>query len=187
MKKIFIIAIVLLSGCKTTHIDQPHIGTSLLGVVYDRRNNPVQNAVISITNSEREVVVTTDIDGRFFIPELEFSTYRAVISGAKTMELTVNFDHFDIENTLILRVSSFEDLIVSLEDNLREKTPKNCDNIIQALEAIDENDIYLLYLKSIYLIKRNNIRDARTILESINDGHYRWIDALLMDLEKKES
>lgn len=185
MKKITIAVIVLcLLGCKSTEVDNNGLTNSLFGVVFDKKSNPVQNAVLTITADNLRVIkVTTDIDGRFFIPELEFGHYIIEVKAYRSQFTTADIDHFDIENVLIIRVPTFEDLITDMELLLRDNQLINIEHVIVELEKIDFEDVYFNYLKAIYLIKTDEKDKAREILLSINDRNYKYINILLEDIK----
>jgi len=187
LRKIIVILIgtLLLLSCRTTQIKNSGITTSLLGVVYDKKSNPVQNAIITITNTQGVVIksVNTDIDGKFLIPELTFGSYLVGVSGDNFLDTTVDLDHYDIENILIIRLQSFSDLIYLLEEELKEKENSMALKTIEKLNKIDKKDIYFNYLKAIYLIKTDNKEEAINILEELKSGNYKYVDLLLEDLK----
>ncbi len=171
--------------CKSTEVDSPGISNSLFGVVYDKKSNAVQNAALTIISAETssQITIKTDIDGKFFIPELEYGHYTVQVEAYRSQFTTAEIDHFDIENVLIIRVPTFEDLITDMELLLKDNNLDRIDKIITKLESIDNNDVYFRYLKAIYLIKTDNRDKAREILLSINDKKYEYVEILLEDIK----
>lgn len=158
---------------------------SLFGVVFDKKSNPVQNALLSFKTADgtEKVKIVTDIDGKFFIPEFEFGHYIVEVEAYRSRFTTAEIDHYDIENVLIIRVPTFQDLITDLELLLKENQLVNALQIMDELEKIDSEDIYFNYLKAIYLIKTEDIEKAREVLLSLDDRKYKYVDILLEDIK----
>lgn len=187
MKKLAVtLLLICLLSCKSTEVENLVISNSLYGVVFDKKSNPIQNAKISIKSLDLIDVknTTTDIDGKFFIPELEFDNYIVDVQVYSALPTTVEFDHFDIENVLIIQIPTFEDLITDMEINLKDDNLKKVESIISDLEIIDKKDIYFKYLKAIYLIKTENKEKAIEVLLTIKNENYKYVDILLEDLNE---
>ncbi len=72
MKKLLFslsIILTLFIGCTTTKEDP--FPANLLGIIFDNYNNPVSGAIISI---EENITISSDIDGRFILPNLKKQT-----------------------------------------------------------------------------------------------------------------
>lgn len=189
MKKILTILVtILLFDCTSKPDGDSTIGTSLLGVVYDSRSNPVQDATLDIYNLEESLLQTikSDINGKFYINELPFDEYRVKITADRTVDTHIDINHYDIENVLILRIKTFEDRVRDLELNLKDKNWDLSEEIIEELEVIDNSDIYFLYLKAIYFVKTNDYESAEATLLPYKNRNYLYIDRLLEDITNEK-
>lgn len=183
-KYLLIIFVVIIAGCKSTDLENPGESTSLLGVVFDKRSNPVKNASLTIKSLEDEILFTmnTDIDGQFFIPELQFGNYIVEIRAKRSAFTVIEIEHFDIENILVIRLPTFQDLISDLENSLRTDDIVASEKQISDLDSIDDKDIYYNYLKAIFLVKIEMYVEAKDLLLSIEDENYSYIYLLLADI-----
>lgn len=185
MKKIiFILITIVLLSCKSTEINGYQISNSLLGVVFDKKSSPIQNAQITFNRLEGEevAVITTDIDGKFYIPEIEFGEYLVTIKSKNSAPITIEVEHYSIENVLIIRISTFEDLLTDLKEDLKEKDLEGAERNIIALEEINRDDIYFNYLEAIYFINNKSYPKAEALLQSIENSNQPYVFLLLADL-----
>ena len=188
MKKSLIITtlILLVLSCKTTQVKDESLSNSLLGVVYDNKSNPIQGSqlIFKQVDSKFELRVSSDIDGKFFIPELEFGSYILNISAKNCTPTTLNIDHFDIENVLIIKISTFEDIITELKENIVTKDLTLAKANIDKLEDINPKDVYFSYLKSIYYIEGDDYINSEKILLNLisRTNNDPYVNLLLADL-----
>lgn len=185
MKFVYILVIsVLIISCKSTEVDNLSLSNSLLGVIYDNKSNPVQNAkVIFFDNNEDEIAqITTDIDGKFFIPNLEFGNYQVLVTSEFIIDEEITLKHFDIENILIIKVSTFQDLLSKFEKSLYVNNFKASKNLMEDLEKTYSKEIYYNYLKAIYNIKINSYLEAELILLNLLNSKSTYVYLLLGDL-----
>lgn len=182
IKKLLIpVLILFVFSCKTT---KEEINTSLLGVVYDYKSNPVNSAKLKFTKEDFEMEVSTDIDGKFLIPELDFGEYNVQITADNCSEALTTVNHLNAQNVLIIRIYSYDDLILKFKDSLVSKELDIAKNLIPQIESIEKGDIYYNYLKSIYLIENEQYTEAESLLTSIETKSQgeAYISLLLADL-----
>lgn len=182
IKNITIMLIMLLMiGCNTTKKEE---STSLLGVVYDYKSNPVNSANIKFTNNNNVIEVTTDIDGKFFLPELDFGEYKVDVTAEKCSTTTTNVNHFNSENILIIRLNTYDDLLLKFKDLVLLGDYELAKTIIPQIEEIDLKDVSYQYIKSIYLIETGSYEEAESILKELELKTLgeAYISILLADL-----
>jgi hypothetical protein len=187
MKKIFLILMVLFLSCKTNDVQNKQISKSLFGVVFDNKSNPIKHAVIKFRSKpeNRHILsVSSDIDGKFIVPELEYGLYLVSVSSTGSLSMEVEVDHYDVSNVLIIKISTFEDLIVKLEKGLKDKNYIHVEERIKQLEGIDGDDVYFNYLKAIFYINTGDYKKAEKILLHLikKTGNEPFINLLLADL-----
>lgn len=187
MRKLLLILPILLLGCKSTPKVEEPIGTSLLGVVYDGQSNPVLNAEVLISDMEDQLLrkAKTDINGKFYIDELPFAEYKVLVKAEKCIDSELVINHFDIENVLIVKVKTFEDMVATLEEYLKSSDWENVEELFSELESIDPEDIYTKYLKAIYFVKTDRNDEAIEILAPLKKLNYKYINILLEDINGK--
>lgn len=190
MKKIILLITILtlIFSCKSTGmVNNPGSSNSLLGVVYDNKSNPIQGAIVEFSDGDIEtenVTVTTDIDGKFYVPELPFNHYKVVVSANNCSPTNTSIDHFDNENVLIVKIASYNDLILYFQEHINSKNLELAQKKMVQLEEINKEDIYYNYLKSMYYIESGNYTDAESILISMIDKteDAAYVNLLLADL-----
>lgn len=183
MKKFVLIlfALTIFFSCTTTNKD---FSKSLLGVVYDYKGDPVNSAQVKISVLDKNVEVTTDIDGKFLIPELEFGEYPVEVSAFKCSTTKTSVNHFNSQNVLIIRIHTYDDLILKFEELLFNEDLELAEILIPQIEEIDSTDIYYKYLKSIYLTETGDFNSAEAILKDLETETLgeTYISLLLADL-----
>ncbi|QEN04215.1 carboxypeptidase regulatory-like domain-containing protein [Thiospirochaeta perfilievii] len=179
-----VIVIIILGSisCVSNNNRSSTLSNSLLGILYDNDNNPLNNIDLEFINSELETVTTTtDIDGKFFIPELEFGKYKIIIRN-KIMNQTVEIEHYSIENILILRVKTITDLILDLEVCLEKSDFDRSKLLISKIEEIDKDNEFFIYLKGIYHYKIDEMDQSETLLLTLEGRDYAYVYLLLADI-----
>lgn len=188
MKKLLIlIPLLLLISCKTKEVKDTQLSNSLIGVVYDNKSNPVQGAKLFFTpvgGNSPIITVSTDIDGKFLVPSLEFGEYAVNVTAKDCSDLETTVDHRDIENVLIVKVSTKEDLIDLFKKHLFNKNIDLAKEKMDQIEQIDSEGLYYNYLKSMYYIEAEMFENAEELLLSLvresEDDPY--VNLLLADL-----
>lgn len=175
------VLLLLLTGCNTT---KEEISTSLLGVVYDYKSNPVKSASVNLKNSDHEYRVSTDIDGKFMVPDMEFGDYKVEVLSKGYKVTTTEMSHLDSQNVLIIRIFSYDDLLLRFNNQIRTKEYNFAGRTMVEIEKIDKKDIYYNYLKSIYLIETGEYKEAETLLLDLEERTMgeAYIYLLLADL-----
>lgn len=165
IKKLLIFILILFTfSCKTT---KDELNTSLLGVVYDYKSNPINSAKLKFTKEEFELEVSTDIDGKFLIPELDFGEYQVQITADNCSDAFTSVNHLNSQNVLIIRIHSYDDLVLKFKDSILSKDIEVAKDLIPKIESIESGDIYYNYLKSMYLIETEQYTDAESLLKEI--------------------
>lgn len=187
MKKILILLVLLpIISCRSTEVNE-RLTKSLLGVVYDDKSNPIQGAALLFKSNEDEdftLTVTTDIDGRFLIPELDFGLYSVEVTAPNCTPTKTEVNHFNFENVLIIKLLTKNDLIDQFKRQLFNKNLEFAKSKMEQIENIDSDDLYYNYLKSIYLIETDKYKDAESLLLKLiadSEGD-PYVNLLLADL-----
>lgn len=176
-----LLIILILTGCRTT---PEEISTSLLGVVYDYKSNPLKSASIILKNEKEEYKVSTDIDGKFMVPDMEFGEYEVTVECKGYKTTTTTMSHLDSQNVLIVRVYSYDDLLLKLQEHIGANEMDMASKAIESIEDIRTDDIYFNYLKSIYYIERGDYDYAESTLLKLEErsSGEAYISLLLADL-----
>lgn len=180
-KIILILSIFFVMGCNTT---KKEISKSLLGVVYDYKSNPVNNARLKFIQDENVIELTTDIDGKFLIPELDFGEYSVEVKAERCSTTKISASHYDSQNVLIIRIHSYDDLLLEFKDLIITKDIELAKTLISKIDEIDSEDVYYNYLKSIYLIESADYSGAEELLKKLElktQGE-AFVSLLLADL-----
>lgn len=188
MKKLAIIILTIsIISCKSTEVENTQLSNSLLGVVYDNKSNPIQGARLLFTSSNDKrfkLSVTTDIDGKFLVPEIEFGDYNIEVTSNNCSPTRTKIEHRDIENVLIIKVFTKVDQIDLFQKHIFNNNLELAKEKMKLIEDIDGDDQYYNYLKSIYYIESNMLSEAEDLLLKLvksteDDPH---VNLLLADL-----
>lgn len=179
-----ILLISIVYSCNSINLDNFNLSNSLIGIVYDDNNEPIKNAKLHFKRSDKseDYIIYTDIDGRFFIPELPFSEYIIVVTSKETLETTIIFDHFDVENVLIIQMSTFDNQLDLLKESLQVNEYKKSAQIINKIKNHYKTDIIFIYLEAFYYYKTDDYVKSEEIL--LLNQHYEshFIYLLLSDI-----
>ena len=155
------ILIVLLTGCAT--VEETGFPSHLMGIIFDNYNNPVTGASIILEDGD---ILTSDIDGRFIIPDLTPQTYKLQLSKPNYETVYVEINFLDPKQVLYVKMSSITYLKEQIEACIKSKDWEKADKLIERAFLIDEDDPVLIYLASIYCL---NIGDYTKALDYVAD------------------
>lgn len=188
MKQIISLLIILLFlSCKTVDFGKNQEVSPLLGIVFDNKSDPVKNAKLTFTsleNKKNTFSSNTDINGKFLIPELEFGEYKISVIAKGYVTTETSIDHFSVENVLIIKMTSYDDLLTDLEKYLKIEELELATKTVKKLDQIDSRDQFYNYLKSIYFIKNDQPQKSEETLLSLAEtsGGDPYVYQLLGDL-----
>lgn len=184
IKIVVLLILVITTSCKSTDVERVTLTNALLGVVFDYKSCPILNAKLIFNSIDGVEVATisTDIDGKFYIPEIEFTDYFVTISSKDIPETTIKASHYDIQNVLIIRVNTYNDLLGNIEESLKKNDLLSAETLIERLSSYYVDDTYFNYLKSIFYIKNSLYEAAESTLLSLKHNNNPYIYLLLADL-----
>jgi tetratricopeptide (TPR) repeat protein len=157
-------AVVLVCSCasgpKTKHKSQ-----ALYGMIYDRDNRPVPNAVIYVNGKYQ---ASSDIQGHFMISPIKpkaLYTIRAVKPEWEELETAVSF--MDSSHVLYLHMFSGDQLLAEAETAIGNKNWNGAEAFLSRALAAGAETLPAGYLRAILAFGRGQYGEARSILETL--------------------
>ncbi len=186
MKKRYIIFSVLaliFSGCAST--PENFFPANLAGIIFDNYSSPIAGATVTV-DSDKEY--TTDIDGRFIIPELKEGQYQISITkpGFETIETEIDF--FDPKQVLYLKMSSMAYFRNEIESNIKKRDYEKAEKLLSRAFKIDEDDPVLYYLAAVCSYYEGRYSESKEYIAVLRKSGYS-IDAITkleQKIEEKE-
>jgi hypothetical protein len=153
----------------------------LFGMVYDDRNQPCQNARITLIsysplgeedhsgdiNGRMGSPVTSDINGRFILSDLYKGQYTVEITRAGYETQTMTFAFTNQSQVLYISLVSFEGLMLSAEEALADSEFAVCAGLLARAEALKPGHPGLMYLKAVYHFKKGEREEAAGLLRAL--------------------
>ncbi len=136
----------------------------LFGMVYDERNEPCAGARLEIDGAPGP---TTDLSGRFSVPELGRGAHRVAIAKAGFERLEVAFDFYDRNQVLYLKVVSLEELLSRTETALADRKLAEAESLLVRAEAVSPRQADVRYLRAILVLRGGDPRRAAQLLEQM--------------------
>ncbi len=136
----------------------------LLGMVYDERNEPCAGARILV---DGKAGPSTDLSGRFALPDVAAGAHRIVVDKAGYERLDVAVDFFDKNQVLYLKVTSLDQLLARLEEALAGRRLADAEGLLARAEAVNAAQTDVRYLKAVYLLKSGRPGEAAELLEAL--------------------
>lgn len=178
---LFILLILILSGCQTVNVDtREFLEAPLYGMVYDSEGNAVMGAVIMLDSKDR---ATTGIDGRFGYSSVSKGSHIISIEKKGMESVKVDFDFIDRKLVFYARLYSMKGLISLAEDAISTREWGAASKALERALAVSPYSPVALYLEAILLKKTGKTKDAVAILEGLValDKGYRAAWMLLAD------
>jgi len=157
--------VVLLSVCccRTLSREEPFRfeRAPLFGMIYDRNNTPCPGVSISVDGQE---AFTSDINGRFVLPDLPRGAHTLHARAKKTESLDVPFEFLNRGQVLYLRMVSFEQLLVEAEQALDAGGWQEAGSLIRRAAAVCPGEPITEFLRAVLLFKTRQYADAKTVV-----------------------
>ncbi len=188
-------SILVLTGCAT--VDESPFPSNLPGMIYDDFNNPVDGADITLERTdapeeqsesepESEVIFTSDIDGRFLLPNLNPGRYRVTISREDYETQELLFKYNDPMQVLYIKLTSLRFLRQEIENNIDQREWDNAALLLEKADGINPRDPVVNYLRALWLFRQDKPGAEEILLELRNNGiKTGGIDGLLEKIRSR--
>lgn len=136
----------------------------LLGMVYDHDNRECPNVHLVVDGKDH---ATTDINGRFILPNLTSGVHKLLATKSGYEPLEVSFDFTSPTQVLYLKVYSFDELLKQAELALRQEQWQVGQGYLHRAAAVKSHDVVLSYLEAILAFKKKEYGGAAHRLEAL--------------------
>ncbi|MBI9099724.1 MAG: carboxypeptidase regulatory-like domain-containing protein [Spirochaetaceae bacterium] len=169
--------------------------SSLPGMIYDADNRPCDKVILTIwlldevTGGYEEMnEAHSDINGRFTFPELSRGSYRVIAEKEGYEAVSTEFYYSSRLEVLYLKIFSQKQILNLATDAMNDRRFGKVQDLLQRSEAVNIDDPYSLYLKSIYLYEKKEFESALIPLMRIEDMGYRfaYVHLLMADIYEYE-
>ncbi len=133
-------------------------------MAYDERNEPCAGARLEI---DRSPGPTTDLSGRFEVRELSRGPHKIALAKPGYERLEVEFDFYDMNQVLYLKVVSLEDLLNRIEAALADRRLADAESLVIRAEAVSPGQADVRYLRAILALKSGDPPRAAQLLEQM--------------------
>jgi tetratricopeptide (TPR) repeat protein len=155
-----IVVALTLASCRSTPYGRLAVG--LNGMVYDFENKPIPQYIITLDGKNE---VSTDINGRFFIPRVTSGTH--VIGGGRQGyesyrgELVIN----DRRQVVYIRVPTLAQLINLADEALSANRLEEAADFLRRAWSLEEPTTELLFYSAILSFRRGDYEKAVEYLQ----------------------
>jgi hypothetical protein len=136
----------------------------LHGMIYDYHSQPCSQVRILIDNRDGPL---SDINGRFVLKNLSKGTHSITLIKDGYEEVNFSFDFINRTQVLYVKLFSLNQLLELAEKELDNKKLGKTEELLSRAEKIDAENVVLLYMKAILALKREQVEQALTLLNSI--------------------
>jgi len=140
------------------------------GMVYDRDNQPVQNAVVVLDGKE---TAATDVNGRFALANLDPGVYEVELRKEGYEPLSTSVEYFSPTQVLYVKMTSRDQLLSQAETAIAERRWQEASDLVDRADLVDPDNPATLFLRAVVLFRRGQPEEARAILEGLLARDYR--------------
>lgn len=137
---------------------------TLFGMVYDHDNRECANVRLVLDGKDHS---TTDINGRFVLPDLAPGVHKLLATKAGYEPLEVVFDFSSPTQVLYLKMYSFDELLKQAELALGQEQWQLAQRYLKRAAGVTSHDAVLSYLYAILALKEKDYRGAARRLEAL--------------------
>jgi hypothetical protein len=145
-------------------------GPSFYGMVYDRDNQPVQNALVLV---DGKGIAGTDVNGRFALAGLPFGPHRLEFRKEGYESLAASADYFSQAQVLYVKMVSAEQLLAQTETAMAARRWAEAEDLVNRAERARPEAPATLYLKAVIRFRRGDAQGAQVLLEGLLAREYR--------------
>lgn len=156
----------------------------LFGMVYDRGNLPVSNALVLVDGKPQ---ATTDANGRFGLGGFKYGTYDLEFRKEGYETLSTWVDYASVTQVLYVKMVSTDQLLGQAQAAITERRWAEALSLLDRAERTRPGAPATLYLKAVVLFRSGDAEGARDILEGLLKEEYREpaIYLLLADIHER--
>jgi tetratricopeptide (TPR) repeat protein len=159
---ISLLSALLLASCGTLGSNDSK--PPFYGMVYDRDNQPVQNAVVVLDGKE---TAATDVNGRFALANLDPGVYEVELRKEGYEPLSTSVEYFSPTQVLYVKMTSRDQLLSQAETAIAERRWQEASDLVDRADRIDPDNPATLFLRAVVLFRRGQPEEARAILEGL--------------------
>lgn len=165
-----VFVILLICACETVEPGDPYDFefAFLYGMVYDNANQPVSGATIVIDGQPGP---TTDLSGRFVLPDVSRGTHQVEISRDGYERRHIPFEFLNQTQVLYAKVWSLNDLVRAATDLLEEGDLGPASQMISRAEAVDGDDPAVRFLTAVLTYRRKGAAAALEVVSDLSATH----------------
>lgn len=154
---------------------------SLFGMIYDTDNQPCAGVALEV---DGKAASSTDIRGRFVLPDLAMGEHRLDARKEGYEGLSVAFHFLNRTDVLYLRMFSLAGLLQMAEDELDQRRWSDAAALLGRARDLDDADPVLGYLLALLAYRTDRFQDAVGHLDGLVSGGCRepHVYLLLADL-----
>ncbi len=156
--------VLLFGGCRSSGSIRDFESAPLYGMVYDAHNQPCPGAQVLIDEVPGP---TTDINGRFVLPDLARGAHQIVVTKPDHETVTADVDFVDRTQVLYVKVFSVAQLLEQAEQALEERRDTAAFEFVERAAKVRASDPVVLYLKAVIRFRAGRGEEARVVLEQM--------------------
>ena len=139
----------------------------LFGMIYDADNQPCAGVQLSVDGSNG---LTSDIRGRFVVPDLTRGTHTVMAAKSGYEQLAVDVAFLNRTDVLHMQMTSFGQLLQMAQEALRDTRWAEAEGFLQRAEKLDPSDAVLRYLYAVHAYRTGAFAAAVDYLDAIESS-----------------
>ncbi len=161
---------IAISACATGASSDPYAfeTAQLYGMIYGQDNEPVSGALLLVNG---EPGPTSDLEGRFVLPDLARGDHVVSISKNGYEPTEVSFQFLNQTQVLYLRMRSIDDIIRTAEQAVRESQLDRAAELIDRALEVDPHHADARFLLAALMMRQSLfVRAEEILLSLLEDG-----------------
>lgn len=170
---------ILFVSCATVKKEKT---APLNGMIYDKDNKPVSEAVIQINGKTFSI---SDVYGHFTLTGLRtFQTYQVLVTKNGFEEVSLELVYSDPTQILYIRMNSAQQMIAEAETAIQAQDWQNAEELLARAEKIDGDKTATGYLKAVIAFKKGLFTESADLLIALlsNEKQQPFICLFLADI-----
>lgn len=142
----------------------------LYGMIYDYQNMPVKGVII---REGEKVLGESDINGRFYLPQMEQGTHELIMEKEGYERLNLSFRFQNRTEALYIKMRSAFDCMTEANRMLARQSYARAEELIRLGLEIQSDHLGLQFLKSIYHFELTEFQPAFQQISRLMEIHQR--------------
>ena len=189
IRSLVVLALGLVMGCATSGAAGSPTSAALRGMVYNASRMPVLDMKVSLVRDGKPVAfATTDIHGRYFIPDVPYGPVILQFTKEGYEPLDWSFTFEKPTQVVYVQVINLNELLDKMADAIQKRDWTGATSLLGRIRKMEPDNEVAAYLEAEMVSRQGDPERAAALLENLSESKDSClaVELALADLYEKK-